>query len=249
MGYDVDLGVQSYCFRTYDNHADVIKAVQACGLSAIELCGKHLKLADGEEPAPVLKQYTDAGIAVSSYGVNRFSTDEAAARRVFEFAKLAGFGAISTSVGKDGAEPTFRMLEQLGEAYDVNLAIHNHGRKDWLGSPETLQQVFAGTSSRIGLCLDTAWMLDSGADPVAIAAKFADRLYGLHIKDFVFDEQGKPEDVIVGTGNLDLKALLALLQSRDFKGYVTLEYEGDVADPVPSTKRCVEAVKATAAAL
>ena len=38
-------------------------------------------------------------------------------------------------------------------------------------------------------------MLDSGGDPLAVADKFRDRLYGLHVKDFVFKPDGKPEDV------------------------------------------------------
>jgi sugar phosphate isomerase/epimerase len=92
-------------------------------------------------------------------------------------------------------------------------------------------------------------MLDSGEDPLAVARKFQDRLYGLHIKDFVFDRAGRPKDVIVGTGNLDLEGLAAFLTDIAFDGYLTLEYEGDVDDPVPATKECVDAVWAAFAQL
>ena len=109
---------------------------------------------------------------------------------------------------------------------------------------EILEKLFTEASSNIGLCLDTAWMLDSGEDPVAVARKFQERLYGVHIKDFVFDRAGRPEDVIVGTGNLDLEGLAAFLTEIEYDGYFTLEYEGDVNDPIPATKECVEAVRA-----
>jgi sugar phosphate isomerase/epimerase len=87
-------------------------------------------------------------------------------------------------------------------------------------------------------------MLDSGFDPVEIAQKYQKRLYGLHIKDFIFDRAGNPEDVVVGTGNLKLKALADFLKSINFGGYVTLEYEGDAGNPVPALKKCVEEIRA-----
>jgi sugar phosphate isomerase/epimerase len=69
----------------------------------------------------------------------------------------------------------------------------------------------------------------------------------VHVKDFVFDRAGKPSDVVVGQGNLDLHAFLKTLGEINFDGYFTLEYEGDVNDPVPSTRQCVQAVRAALA--
>jgi sugar phosphate isomerase/epimerase len=87
-------------------------------------------------------------------------------------------------------------------------------------------------------------MLDSGDDPVDVAKRFRQRLYGLHIKDFVFDRAGRPEDTIVGTGNLNLNSLVALLRETRYDGVLTLEFEGEVNNPVPATRQCVDAVKA-----
>ena len=108
-----------------------------------------------------------------------------------------------------------------------------------------LNQVFDNTSDRIGLCLDTAWALDAGEDPVAMAEKFGDRLYGVHFKDFTFDTARKHKDVVVGTGNLDLAGLYEVLKKIDFTGYAVLEYEGDVDNPVPALSECVEVIKKT----
>ena len=105
-----------------------------------------------------------------------------------------------------------------------------------------LAQVFASTSPRIGLCLDTAWALDAHENPVAMAEKFAERLYGVHLKDFVFDRAGRPSDVVIGEGNLDLPRMLALLESNEHTASVVIEYEGDIADPGPALTRCVQQV-------
>ena len=87
-------------------------------------------------------------------------------------------------------------------------------------------------------------MLDSGEDPLQVAERFKERLYGVHIKDFVFDRDGKPRDVVVGTGNLDLQGLMHYLKSIDYQGFVTLEYEGDMDNPVPALSECVAAIQA-----
>ena len=68
-------------------------------------------------------------------------------------------------------------------------------------------------------------MLDSGCDPVDIAQKYSNRLYGVHVKDFIFDRAGKSEDTIVGQGNLRLGDLVKLLADQEYCGYLTLEYE------------------------
>ena len=135
------------------------------------------------------------------------------------------------------------VAQKLAEEYDVRLGIHNHGGRHWLGNVQMLSEVLGKCSDRIGLYMDTAWALDSGEDPVAMAEKFGGRLFGLHIKDFTFDRARHPEDVVAGTGNLDLPKLYAALKKMNFQGCAVSEYEGDVNDPVPAVKKCVQVIK------
>jgi sugar phosphate isomerase/epimerase len=107
-----------------------------------------------------------------------------------------------------------------------------------------LSRVFSDTNSRIGLCIDTAWALDAKQNPIDMAGKFSDRLYGAHIKDFIFDRARQSEDVVVGTGNLDLPAFVKLANASSTMKSCVLEYEGDVENPVPALQKCVEAVRA-----
>ena len=239
------LGIQSYCFRGFAEADKLIEALKACSVDRIELCGVHWQLAENPDPAPVVKTYADAGVAISAFGVHGFTEDEDAARPVFEMAKLAGFPTISADFRPGG----LAVAERLCEEYGKKVALHNHGRKHALGSVAAMERLFGESSPNVGLCLDTAWVLDSGEDPLAVAEKFKDRLYGLHVKDFVFDRAGKPEDVVVGTGNLDLPGMAALLTDMDFDGYLTLEYEGDVDNPTPAVKECVDAIREAFAAV
>jgi sugar phosphate isomerase/epimerase len=158
---------------------------------------------------------------------------------------MAGVKAITADVDPDAC----RLTETLCDEYDINVAIHNHGRKHRYGTMAQLDALFARTTRRFGLCLDTAWLLDAGEDPIAAVHRYADRLYGVHLKDFAFDAAGKPVDVIVGTGGLDLPALVRDLNDMDYAGYLSLEYEGNPDSPLPEVIQCVQAVQRAIEAL
>ena len=236
------LAIQSWCFRGFKPNAEVAAKLNACGVKHVEMCGFHIDPA-GAEVAPGIEVYRKAGIGFTAYGVHYFNQDEAAARKVFDFAKKAGCTTISAHV----PPASIALAEKLCTEYGIRLAIHNHGRKDRLGPVWALEDLFKATSANIGLCLDTAWMLDAGEDPVKVAEKFRDRLYGLHVKDFVFDRAGNPHDVVIGTGNLDLDGLVKLLVRTGWAGNLTIEYEGDVDNPVPALTQCVQALRASTA--
>lgn len=242
MNLKEQLAVQSYCYRNFKDNAQVIELVKEAGLSAIELCGVHVDFNDESTFDDVISLYRDSGIAIVSIGVEGITDDEAAAAKRFKFAKKAECQIISVNFQTDTVPAAYRVAEKLSDEYDINCAIHNHGGRHWLGSAQMLSQVFSETSSRIGLNLDTAWALHSHENPVAMAEKFINRLYGLHLKDFTFDSAGEPEDVIAGTGNLDLPALIQLLKDNNFSGPAIIEYEGDVENPGPAIKGCVESI-------
>lgn len=238
-----ELGVQSYCFRGFKTNQEVIACIKACGLSAVELCGVHADFNHESAFGRIVSQYKEGGVRIVSIGVQEFADDEKKETSFFEFARRAGAGFMSVDFVLDRMPACFRTAEKLAEKYDIRLAIHNHGGQHWLGSEAMLDYVFKMTSPRIGLCLDTAWALQSQKDPIELAERFGNRLYGLHIKDFIFDRAGKHQDVIVGTGNLMLCRLSEVLNKINFQGYTVLEYEGDVNNPVPAIKQCVEQVR------
>ncbi len=242
------LGIQSYCFRGFSTHPEVIDGLKRCEVAAVELCRVHTDFDDVDSHQGVVDEYHKAGIEIVSIGVETLRGDREVERPIFEFARLAGASFISVHFLPDSSPASWQTATEMAEDYDLHLCVHNHGGRHWLGSKQMLDYLFSASSERIGFCLDTAWALDAGEDPLALAEHFGDRLYGVHIKDFVFDRGRVPEDVVVGTGNLDLGGLTEHLESNAKVGYVVIEYEGDVKDPVPALRRCVGQVRATATA-
>ncbi len=83
-------------------------------------------------------------------------------------------------------------------------------------------------------------VVGAGENVLKVLEEFKDRIYLLHLKDFNFDKAGRKEDVVTGTGNLDLKALSKTLKETGFKGPYIIEYEGQPEDPVPALRQCVK---------
>ena len=198
--------------------------VRACGLSKIELSHGHGHFDNADGFADVIATYEDAGVDIVCMGQQTFRGDVSTERKWFDFITQAGAGTITSNFTVDSVPESFHKAEALAELYDVRLALHNHGGRHWLGSVDMLRQVFRTTGKRIGLCLDTAWAIDSREDPIAMAREFADRLYGVHLKDFVYDRARNPEDVIIGEGNLRLREFLKVLEDVGFNGTFVLEY-------------------------
>jgi sugar phosphate isomerase/epimerase len=65
---------------------------------------------------------------------------------------------------------------------------------------------------------------------------------GVHLKDFVYTREREPVDVVIGTGILDLPALVTALGEVGFGGVPIIEYEGDVNNPVPALTECVREI-------
>jgi sugar phosphate isomerase/epimerase len=241
------LGIQSYCFRIYKTLDTLIDALKQAELPYVEIWPGHINYA--QEPETIKQALTtlkEHGITIDAYGGINIKNDEEEARQMFAFAKMAGIQAMTLVHIEEEVIP---LAERLCEEYDINLALHNHGRNHWIGRFDQLHALLAKTSQRFGVCIDTAWFLDADEDPVQAIDEFKDRVYGVHLKDFVFDAEGKHQDVIIGTGGLDLPVFMKRLRDIGYNGYLALEYEGDEHDPIPSTLECVKAVRKVIAEL
>jgi sugar phosphate isomerase/epimerase len=194
----------------------------------------------------VIDQFKQAGVQIVCIGVEGMSGVIDKDRPRFEFCKAAGVKHMSISFGPELMDRDFAGLKNvhaLAEEYDLKLSIHNHGGYDWLGNDRMLKYIFERVGPRIGLHMDTAWAIDAKMNPVKWVEQFKDRLYGVHIKDFTYSPSREPTDVVIGTGNLDLTALMKSLKSIAFAGPLVIEYEGDAANPVPALADCVKRIQ------
>lgn len=242
MAAKFPLGIQSYCFREFKTIPALIGALKQVSLPFVEIYPGHIDYKeDPKKTDAAIAQIKDSGISVTAYGGVNFSKDERDARKLCDFASRNGIRDLSVVTVDEGAIP---MLEKLAGEYRVRYCLHNHGKGNQFCSFQDVRSFLAKTSESFGLCNDTAWFLDAGEDPVAAVREFADRLYGVHVKDFRFDANGKPIDVIVGTGGLDLPLFIKTLRKVGFAGYISLEYEGNPANPMGEVLQCLEAVRA-----
>ncbi len=242
--YDLksQLGIKSYSFRSIPDNADVAKAVKYCEVDGLDISGCHVDYGSVEEQERLIATYREAGVRLSGLGVVYLKDDEAFNRRFFEFAKRSKIDVLSCSFLLEGHEESFRNAVRLADEYDVRMAIHNHGGRDWLGNTTALKYALSRTSPRFGLCLDTAWCLQAGEDPLQWLETFGDRLFALHFKDFTFNQKGEWQDTIVGEGAFDLDAFLCKLATLEFNGSAVVEFEGE--NPVEQSKACIKAIRA-----
>lgn len=243
MDVQQNLGVQSWCFREFKSTDALIGQLTALGLARVELCDVHLQLNDEAAWPAFLAKFKAANLQISSIGVQTFRGNEPEEDRWFRFCKAAGATMISAHFDLDSTPKAYRVAEKLADKYDLPIALHNHGGYHWTGNAMMLEYIFKHSSERIGLCIDTAWCLQAGEGPLKWAERFAPRLVGVHLKDFRFAPDGKWEDVVLGEGALKLREFLALALAAPRLTTLTIEYEGDVHNPLPKLRECVQRVR------
>jgi len=242
-----DFGVQSYCFREFKDNATVAKMVREIGLDKIELCAVHDAFNAPDAFKDVVRTYADQGVSIVSLGVQTFTGEADVEKRWFECAAAAGAKHISAHFRVDSFHTAVPVAANLCKTFGVKLGIHCHGGYMFGGSVDVLKHLVSLGGPDIGLCLDTAWCMQTGpaqGDPVRwVREHFKGQVHGVHYKDFVFEPDAQWRDVVVGTGNLDLSAFVQALEDTGFDGMSVIEYEADAQNPVPALAECVRKMR------
>jgi sugar phosphate isomerase/epimerase len=228
------LGVVSYTFKDFSLEK-ALAMTHRVGLQHICLKSFHLPLdSKPEEIARVAKRVQQAGLDLYGGGVI-YLRSPAEVQQAFEYAKAAGMGLIV-------AAPLAELLPLLDEkvrAYDIRLAIHNHGPGDKLfPTPESAYQKIQKLDPRIGLCMDIGHTVRAGADPVRDARRFADRLLDVHLKD-VSAASAAGQTVEIGRGVIPIPRFVETLIETGYRGKLGFEFEKDSQDPLPGLAESV----------
>ena len=135
------------------------------------------------------------------------------------------------------------LLETLGrEAADLGhpLAFHNHVGT-YVETPAEVDRLFAMSDPAVvGSCMDVGHYLLGGGDPVAMLARYGDRVRHVHLKDvdggvkaamgtgdvdgFLAGLRGRVFTE-VGSGLLDVRGVLETLDGADYGGWVMVEQD------------------------
>ena len=240
-----NFGVQSFCFRNFKDNAAVAEKVREIGLDKIEVCAVHADFNDPDGWEKEVETYRKAGVQIVSIGVQTFTGAESE-EKWFACAAAAGAKHISCHFQVNSFMTAIPKVRRWSAKYGIQVGIHTHGGYLFGGSPDVARYLLDLGGPEIGLCLDTAWLLQIGprqGNPLQWAKNFAGQIYGIHYKDFVFEPNGQWRDVVVGTGNLDLPAFVGALEEGGFQGMTVIEYEADPDNPVPALTECVQRMR------
>lgn len=240
-GYQV--GIQSYTFRKF-NLEQALKRTQEAGLAYAEFYRGHIKTDSKPEAIEAMRKLcAEYGVTPIAFGVESFSANHEANKKLFEFAARLGVKHLSA----DPTPDSFDSLDKLVEEYKITIAIHPHGPSGgkphrWY-SAEVIMKAVKDHHPLIGTCLDTGHLirmaqLGTPLNPAQQIEVMGARNFGLHLKDH--DNQRRT-DVPYGDPNGVLKVdeVLKALKKVKFKGYISIEYEANPDDPSTDVKKCV----------
>lgn len=248
----IALGCQAWTFREFT----VLEAIQktaATGGKVIEFYPGQkfsaekpdLKFdhnATGEMIAAVKAQLEKSGVRAVNYGVLDIPKDEAAARKIFEFAKKFELYGITTE-----SVDAIDTIEKLVKEYDIRVGFHNHprrpndaGYKMW--DPKYILSVVKERDRRIGSASDVGHWVRSGLNPIACLKILQGHVISVHLKDL---DKKAPDahDVPFGTGVSNIAGILDELKRQHFNGNASIEYEYNWANSVPEVAQCVGFVR------
>lgn len=238
------VGVQSYSFRMF-NLEQTLQRTADLGLRFIEFYRGHVPLNSTEAQIKAVKNLcTKHNITPIAFGVERFSKDHAANRRIFEFGRQLGIRYLSADPDPD----SFDSLDKLVAEFNIAIAIHPHGPAGkqlhrWY-SAEVILPAVKNHHRLIGTCLDTGHLIRSAQPPFGRKLDSADQVrqmgarnFGLHLKDH---DNERRTDVVFGKGVLDVPAVLRALREVKFTGYISIEYEANPANPSPDIRACLD---------
>lgn len=238
------LGLQLYSLRNFP--VDVaLEHAKSLGFDQVEFYSGMFPLdASDDAIKAMVAKVKSLGMSISAHGVNGFTKDDAANRKIFEFAKKAGIKNISAGPTPDSMDS----LNALVKEFDIRIAIHNHGPTDRFNKVVDLLRAIEGRDERIGACADLGHYIRSGEKPVDVIRSLKGRLYGIHLKDFA-EMQDKTRGVLLGEGHLNCEAVFdALIQAKfPADGALSLEYEENPDNPIEDIRKCVATAKAALA--
>lgn len=229
------LGLASYSVRNFplDTCLEMAKALDVKYLNFKDV---HIPRTDPPEAIKAARAKVEAaGFTITGGGTLTFRNDEAAVRKDFEYARLAGMPLVVAAPSTDSLD----LVEKIAKEFKIRVAIHNHGPEDkFFPSPYDAYKAIKGRDPLMGLCIDIGHSWRAGADPVKAVLDLKDRVYDMHVKDLA-DLKARDSQVIVGKGLIDFPALFRALIAIKFSGNVALEYEIDVKDPLPGMLQSV----------
>jgi sugar phosphate isomerase/epimerase len=255
------LAVHSYTFRKFPIY-EAIDKTAALGIHYMSISGSvsfdgtnsiSTPTLSDEQMQGIMDKLKSAGLYPKfvNMGVVQLPADEAKSRKVFAFAKKWGIDILVAEPAPDALDT----VEKLCKEYNIKVAIHDHPRPNHYWNPDVVLAAIKGRTPLMGDCADVGHWKRSGLDPVECLKKLEGHIICLHFKDLLPDAPNagpppangalKMHDVPWGTGQSDVKAMMAELKRQHFHGAFCVEYEYHWDNSAPEIAECVKFFNAT----
>jgi len=196
-----------------------------------------------EELLKVRAKLLSRGVSIVNYYIHDIPNDEAVCKQIFEFGKIMGIEAFIAEPKPEALD----LVEKYCNAYNINLAIHNHGKdiSPVYWDPKNLLKAIEKRSPLIGACGDIGYWQRNGIDPVTAINTLKGRLITIQVHD-LDDKSSKGHDVVWGTGISNLDNVFKALQQGGIKPtLIGLEYSynwGKSIDDIVASKNYFDKV-------
>jgi inosose dehydratase len=224
---DIGVGTFSYHSLSLD---DMIVELQRLRVRDIEMSRGEFMLIEPPTPAmcaSAREKFDRAGIRCLSYYTATLKTS-----RDIDYAVRYGKMLGASNISADATGPILDQIDTRFSREGLTFGIHNHWFKQKFAyeSVDDVLNGLKGRSKTMGATLDVGQMAACGHDPVAAVHRLAPYLKVVHLKDV--EAAGAEHNVPLGSGIVNIRAVVAELGKIRFGGLVAIEYEkeGDVRE-------------------
>lgn len=242
------LGIVSYTFRERfkEDVPKTLDLIKSMGINNIEFSWLF-----GQTAAELRAMLDERGMVCTSYGVGY----DRLLNEIDEVVKEAKtLGAKYVRVASIPYEKPFDLEDAKKAVADFNkggkilkdqdliFCYHNHGFEFQPWNNETLYDYIVQKTNPeyVSFEMDILWVVHPGQDPVKLLQKYPDRYRLMHVKDLKTGVKGdlsgstpKENDVILGTGQIDIPAILKAAQNTNIEYFYIEDENPNVDEQVP----------------
>lgn len=256
--FTAPLGVQAFTFRkSFPNSVEkTLDTIKMLGFTELEGGGGKMP------PAEFRKLCEARGISIPATGAGfeelMSSPDSVAMRAKALGSKYVMCAWVPHKRGEfnlDDAKKAVQVFNSAGKVLKDNgitLCYHAHGYEfQKHGNGTLLDYIFENTNPEyVSFEMDILWVYFGGGDPVKLLEKYGDRWKLMHLKDL---KKGTPKDltgltpeendVVIGTGELDIPAILKAAKKVGIKHYFIEDESPRVMQQVPQSIAYLKSLK------
>ena len=244
-------GMVSYTYRNSfaKNVAATLDTIKALGITDMEFSNLF-----GKTAAQLRQLLDERGMNCSSFGVsygdalNKTAEVGQNARTLgAEYIRVASIphtGPFTLDMARKTVTDFNQIGKLLKEEYGITFCYHNHGFEFEKHENGTLYDYIVQQTNPqyVSFELDILWTVFPGHDPVALLNKYGNRYKLMHLKDLRKGIVGNlsggtpvENDVALGTGQINLPAVLKAAKKAGVKHYYIEDESTSIATQVPQS--------------